>query len=143
MDGAIGVQNFTGFAVCFSRLSALTRPKLRLRFAKQSKSQKEQKSVSLAKRAEATYLEYRRQKRVRWERTGSDYLFANLSSSVPFVQQVGPPAFEQRQGCCENDRFSSTRCYLLSLGERCCEILLPFSRKWQPNIATTFHARRP
>jgi hypothetical protein len=30
-----------------------------------------------------------------------------------------------------------------SLGRTCCETLLPFSFKWQPNIATAFHARRP
>jgi hypothetical protein len=28
------------------------------------------------------------------------------------------------------------------LRERCCENRLPFSRKWQPNIATTFHSRK-
>ena len=32
--------------------------------------------------------------------------------------------------------------HLLFLGRRCCETLLPFSFKWQPHIATTFHARR-
>ena len=29
------------------------------------------------------------------------------------------------------------------LRKRCYETLLPFSFKWQPNIATPFHARRP
>jgi tetratricopeptide (TPR) repeat protein len=38
---------------------------------------KEQKSVSLEKRAEGTYAEYRRQKAVRQEDVDSDYLFAN------------------------------------------------------------------
>src|SRR5262249_21397670 len=41
---------------------------------------REQKSVSLEKRAEATYSEYRRQKRVRQEDADSDYLFANRLS---------------------------------------------------------------
>jgi hypothetical protein len=51
-------ENLTGFAVCVSRQWAPTRPKLRLHFAKP----KEQKSVSLEKRAEGTYAEYRKQK---------------------------------------------------------------------------------
>ena len=38
---------------------------------------KEQKSVSLAKRAEATYAEYRAKKRARQEDVDSDYRFGN------------------------------------------------------------------
>src|SRR5271165_2679759 len=39
--------------------------------------------------------------------------------------------------------YARTRTPLLFLGRRRCETLLPFSLKWPPNIATTFHARRP
>jgi len=42
----------------------------------------EQKSVSLEKRAEATYAEYRRQKRVGQEDTESDYIFANFLAAL-------------------------------------------------------------
>jgi hypothetical protein len=44
--------------------------------------------------------------------------------------------------CCENDRLrsNSAPAALPSLGRRCCETLLLFSFKWQPNIATTFRA---
>ena len=40
LKSAIGVPNCIGFAVCFSRLWVLTRPKLRLRSAKPSESQR-------------------------------------------------------------------------------------------------------
>ena len=63
---------------------------------------KQQKSASLAKRAEATYAEYRRQKVNALGRTDSDYLFADSSSSNVFVQQSAPSAFGHRQS---NDRF--------------------------------------
>jgi len=46
---------------------------------------KEQKSVSLQKRAEATYAEYRHRKRVRHEDVNSDHLFANRLGRLPFV----------------------------------------------------------
>jgi hypothetical protein len=52
----------TGSAVCFSRLWVRTRPKLRLRSAKPSESQRSRSQFLLEKRAEATYGEYRRQK---------------------------------------------------------------------------------
>ena len=45
-------------AGCFLRLSVLRRPKLRLHSAQPLES-KEQKSISLANRAEASYPEYR------------------------------------------------------------------------------------
>src|ERR1700680_3038126 len=32
--------------------------------------------------------------------------------------------------------------HLLFLGRRCCKTLLPFSFKWQPHIATTFHCQK-
>ena len=57
-----GVPNCTGFAVCFSRLWVLTRPKLRLRSAKPSEPQGSRSRFHWQKRAEATYAEYRRQK---------------------------------------------------------------------------------
>jgi hypothetical protein len=44
---------------------------------------KEQKSVSLKKRAKGSYLEYRRKKRARQRDVGFDYLFANPSSQLP------------------------------------------------------------
>jgi hypothetical protein len=43
---------------------------------------KEQKSVSLAKRAEASYAEYRRQKRALQEDVDYDYLFATACTSL-------------------------------------------------------------
>ena len=46
-------------------------------FCEAIRTPKEQKSISLEKRAEATYAEYRRQKRVRQEDVDSDYLFGN------------------------------------------------------------------
>ena len=46
------------------------------------KTAKEQKSVSLEKRAEATYAEYRRQKREGQEGVDSDYPFDNLPSAL-------------------------------------------------------------
>jgi|SRR5260370_39826194 hypothetical protein len=39
--------------------------------------------------------------------------------------------------------FISPLLHLLFLGRRSCETLLPFSCKWQQNIATTFPRRRP
>ena len=50
---------------------------------------KEQKSTSLAKRAEATYAEYRRQKaeRVRWD-VDSDYLFVDAKREIPKSQTM-------------------------------------------------------
>ena len=47
---------------------------------------KEQKSISLQKRAEATYAEYRSQKRVRQADMDFDYLFGSSTSSLAFVQ---------------------------------------------------------
>jgi hypothetical protein len=47
----------------------------------------EQKSVSLEKRAEATYAEYRTQKGAPWQGTGSDNLFGNFCNSLLFVQR--------------------------------------------------------
>src|SRR5208283_1382857 len=38
---------------------------------------------------------------------------------------------------------ATTRHFLLFLGRTCCETLLPFPHKWQPNIATRFYARKP
>jgi len=51
---------------------------------------KEQKSVSLQKRAEATYAEYHRQKASGSEDVDSDYLFANSSSFLPKVRLILP-----------------------------------------------------
>jgi len=56
------VSNCTGCAVGFSRVWVPRRPKLRFRFCNAIRIATKQKSVSLAKRAEATYAEYRRQK---------------------------------------------------------------------------------
>jgi serine/threonine protein kinase/tetratricopeptide (TPR) repeat protein len=52
---------------------------------------KEQKSVSLAKRAEASYAEYRRQKSKRVGGTGSDYLLSNSPKQlVERLRRSGP-----------------------------------------------------
>src|SRR5450631_3646083 len=40
LKGAVVLPNCTGYAVCFSRLLALTRAKLKLRFTKPSESQR-------------------------------------------------------------------------------------------------------
>ena len=50
---------------------------------------KEEKSVSLEKRAEATYAEYRRQKRAGQQDADSDYRFANFSQ-----RNRQPPGFQ-------------------------------------------------
>ena len=47
-------------------------------FSEAIRTAREQKSVSLEKRAEATYAEYRRQKGAGQEDAESDYLFANF-----------------------------------------------------------------
>src|SRR5580704_5703295 len=39
--------------------------------------------------------------------------------------------------------FAAYTVALLSLGRRCCGTLLPFSLKWQPNIATTQKVNPP
>ena len=57
-----GPQNCTGFAVCFSRRWALKRTQIEASFREAIRIAREQKSISLATRAEASYAEYRRQK---------------------------------------------------------------------------------
>ena len=57
---------------------------------------KEQKSISLAKRAEATYAEYRRQKAAGQEDVDSDYLFVDCSQRAVF-----------RFGCGEVQRYQT------------------------------------
>jgi hypothetical protein len=42
--------------------------------------------VSLEKRAQATYAEYRRQKRACQQNVDSDYLFGNCLQRLPFIQ---------------------------------------------------------
>ena len=44
--------------------------------------------------------------------------------------------------CCEKDCYRSAPRRLPSLWRTCCEILLPFAREWQPNIAIRFYARK-
>ena len=56
------LPNYTGFAVFFFRLLVRTMPKLSESFREAISTAKEQKSISLEKRAEGTYAEYRRQK---------------------------------------------------------------------------------
>jgi predicted secreted protein len=48
--------------VCFSRLFALRKIQIEASFCEASRFAREQKSISLEKRAEASYAEYRRQK---------------------------------------------------------------------------------
>ena len=56
------MPNCTGFAVCFLRRWVPRTTQIEASFREAIRIAKEQKSISLAKRAEATYAEYRRQK---------------------------------------------------------------------------------
>ena len=56
------MPNCTGSAVCFSRLLGADETQIEASFCEAIRIAKEQKSISLEKRAEATYAEYRRQK---------------------------------------------------------------------------------
>jgi hypothetical protein len=49
---------------------------------------REQKSISLATRAEGTYAEYRRQKRARQEDMDSDYLFVDAKREIARITHV-------------------------------------------------------
>jgi hypothetical protein len=44
---------------------------------------------------------------------------------------------------CENDRYCNDMHEVPFLGRNGCETLLPFSFKWQPNIATMFQDSSP
>jgi hypothetical protein len=63
----------------------LRRAKLRLHYMKPSKS-KEQKSISLEKRAEGAYADTVAKRRAGWNGTGSDYLFSNAKREIPKSQ---------------------------------------------------------
>jgi hypothetical protein len=62
LKSAGGLPNCIGSGGCFSRPLVRRKPKLRLRFREAISIAKQQKSISLEKRAEGTYAEYRRQK---------------------------------------------------------------------------------
>ena len=57
-------------------------------FCEAIKTAREQKSISLEKRAEATYAEYRRQKTSAQEDVDSDYLFDNFLQRRAFRSRV-------------------------------------------------------
>jgi len=59
---AIGVPSCTGFAVCFSQTLGAEEAQIEASFCLAISTAKQQKSISLEKRAEASYAEYRRQK---------------------------------------------------------------------------------
>ena len=63
------MPNCTGSAVCFSRLLGADETQIEASFCEAIRIAKEQKSISLEKRAEATYAEYRRAKSERVRRT--------------------------------------------------------------------------
>jgi hypothetical protein len=65
LSSACTAPNCAGFAVCFSRLSVLTKPNLTLRSGEAIRTAKQQKSISLAMRAEASYANTATEKR-RW-----------------------------------------------------------------------------
>ena len=80
----------TGFAVCFSRLWVLRRPKLRLRFAQPSAPHGSRKSVSLEKRAEAAYANTAAKKRAGQEDVDSECLFGNFLQRPAFRSTPRP-----------------------------------------------------
>jgi hypothetical protein len=62
MSSAVTVPNCIGSAVCFSRPLGADESQIEALFCAAINTAKQQKAVSLEKRAEATYAEYRRRK---------------------------------------------------------------------------------
>jgi hypothetical protein len=78
------MPNCTGFAVCFS-LFLMRREQIEASFCEAMKIAREQKSISVAKRAEATCAEYRRQKNERvWKTWIPTTALVISRSSLPF-----------------------------------------------------------
>ena len=93
---------------------------------------KEQKSVSLEKRAEATYAEYRAKKRAGQEDVDSDYLFGNGANSRR-VDAISATEFRSvhHRGSC-SDSQTSTSEWRNTSGSMQCVKVIPFRRLMPP-----------
>ena len=78
----------------------------------------------------------------------ADHAF--LTCQLEFRQCVSPNTRNRRyvtgtkpplHNVVKTTDFAAKRRHLIFLGRRCCKTLLPFSLKWQLNIATPFYAR--
>src|SRR5271165_1617025 len=88
LSSAISSPNYTGFAACFSPLSVLTRPKLRLRSAKLLKPRGSRSRFRCRNAQEQPTKNTAARKRVRQEDADSAYLFGNFSQ-----RNLRPPGF--------------------------------------------------
>jgi hypothetical protein len=82
LSSVFTLSTCTGSAVSFLRLWVPKKRKIEASFCAAIRIAKEQKSVSLQKRAEATYTEYRRQKASGQEDVDSGYRFDNAECGL-------------------------------------------------------------